>query len=210
MYKISLCVIIKLIFMLLALIVTPSIFKIFWAIARIYVIRLIVGINAISWKYSIDILQDILSRRLIILSLFLLIIVYLSQWKTIYLNLIHLFFFYLLTIVLTLTFRTPRLILFYFYFECSLLPIFFLIIMGWGYQPERLGARLAILFYTIFASLPLLITSIFLMFYAGTTNIVRISTLSVCINGRDFFAIFFFSVGIFNQIPNIWCSSLTA
>ena len=93
MYKISLCVIIKLIFMLLALIVTPSIFKIFWAIARIYVIRLIVGINAISWKYSIDILQDILSRRLIILSLFLLIIVYLSQWKTIYLNLIHLFFF---------------------------------------------------------------------------------------------------------------------
>ena len=48
MYKISLCVIIKLIFMLLALIVTPSIFKIFWAIARIYVIRLIVGINAIS------------------------------------------------------------------------------------------------------------------------------------------------------------------
>ena len=45
---------------------------------------------------------------------------------------------------------------FYVYFELSLIPIF-LIIIGWGYQMERVKASKAIVLYTVTASLPLLL-----------------------------------------------------
>ena len=61
---------------------------------------------------------------------------------------------------LALRFRVSRIFLFYLFFEWSLLPIF-LIILGWGYQPERLRASLLLFFYTLFASLPLLLVLIF-------------------------------------------------
>lgn len=41
-------------------------------------------------------------------------------------------------------------------FELRLIPIF-LIIMGWGYQTERMGASLAIFLYTALGSIPLLL-----------------------------------------------------
>ena len=51
-------------------------------------------------------------------------------------------------------------ILFYMLFEISVIPIF-LIITGWGYQPERLSAAYALIFYTIIFSFPLIMTIIF-------------------------------------------------
>lgn len=62
----------------------------------------------------------------------------------------------LIIIFLVLRFRVKRLIRFYYFFEAVLLPVF-LLVMGWGYQPERLSASLYILFYTLTASLPLLV-----------------------------------------------------
>jgi NADH-ubiquinone oxidoreductase chain 4 len=62
---------------------------------------------------------------------------------------------------LFLTFRTINLFLFYLFFESRLIPIIFLI-LGRGYQPERLQAGLYLLFYTLFASLPLLIGLFFI------------------------------------------------
>lgn len=44
---------------------------------------------------------------------------------------------------------------FFIIFEGSLVPIFFILLL-WGYQPERLQARLFIILYTILGSLPLL------------------------------------------------------
>ena len=66
----------------------------------------------------------------------------------------------LLIISLIFSFTTSQIFLFYFFFERSLIPIF-IIIIGWGYQPERLRARLLLFFYTLFASLPLLVVLIF-------------------------------------------------
>ena len=60
-----------------------------------------------------------------------------------------------LIVILMFAFSLNSLIAFYLIFELSLLPIRILI-MGWGYQPERLPAALAIILYTIIASLPLL------------------------------------------------------
>ena len=52
---------------------------------------------------------------------------------------------------------------FYIFFEISLIPILYLI-LGWGYQPERIIAGLYLLFYTLLASLPLLIGILIFIF----------------------------------------------
>nr|WNG77933.1 NADH dehydrogenase subunit 4 [Elephantomyia inulta] len=69
----------------------------------------------------------------------------------------------LLLIFLYLAFSSMNLFMFYLFFESSLIPTLILI-MGWGYQPERLQAGIYLLFYTLLASLPLLI-SIFYFYY---------------------------------------------
>nr|UDU84756.1 NADH dehydrogenase subunit 4 [Archips podanus] len=61
-----------------------------------------------------------------------------------------------LLIMLYMTFSVMNLFMFYMFFEGSLIPTL-LLIMGWGYQPERIQAGLYLLFYTLFASLPLLL-----------------------------------------------------
>jgi NADH-ubiquinone oxidoreductase chain 4 len=72
-----------------------------------------------------------------------------------------------------LTFRRVNLFIFYLFFERSLIPILFLI-LGWGYQPERLQAGLYLLFYTLFASLPLLIGLFFIFYNNYSFNILLI------------------------------------
>ena len=62
-----------------------------------------------------------------------------------------------------LVFRTPFLLEFYLNFEITLLPIL-IIILGWGYQPERLYAGIRLLIYTVVGSLPLLIYIIIIIF----------------------------------------------
>jgi len=104
---------------------------------------------------------DFLSRSLIILTFWLRILLIISQY---FLQYKSLFMFTLgrITIILVLTFRTSNILLFYFFFERALIPIFF-IILGWGYQPERIKASIFIFFYTLFASLPLLLILLSIM-----------------------------------------------
>nr|YP_009407634.1 NADH dehydrogenase subunit 4 [Maja squinado]ASF62451.1 NADH dehydrogenase subunit 4 [Maja squinado] len=61
----------------------------------------------------------------------------------------------MLLIFLFLTFSVTEYMYFYVSFEMSLIPTLILI-MGWGYQPERIQAGVYMLFYTLFFSLPLL------------------------------------------------------
>ena len=65
----------------------------------------------------------------------------------------------LLTIFLVIAFSASNLITFYIFFEASLLPTLLLVIL-WGYQPERLQARTYLILYTVGARLPLLISLI--------------------------------------------------
>nr|QKY63866.1 NADH dehydrogenase subunit 4 [Triatoma picturata] len=80
-----------------------------------------------------------------------------------------------LLIFLVLSFSTFNLFLFYLFFESSLIPTLFLI-FGWGYQPERLSAGFYLLFYTLFASLPLLLGIFYIM---GSFNSVFYFLISV-------------------------------
>nr|YP_009512145.1 NADH dehydrogenase subunit 4 [Phymatostetha huangshanensis (nomen nudum)]AXI98514.1 NADH dehydrogenase subunit 4 [Phymatostetha huangshanensis (nomen nudum)] len=71
----------------------------------------------------------------------------------------------ILMFFLFLSFSVNNFFMFYFFFESSLLPTLILI-FGWGYQPERLNSGYYLLFYTLFASLPLLLS----IFYYYTFN----------------------------------------
>jgi len=62
----------------------------------------------------------------------------------------------ILTRITALFFLTETWVILYIWFEMSLIPIFF-IILGWGYQRERLIASKALIFYTISSSMPLLL-----------------------------------------------------
>nr|ALO76626.1 NADH deshydrogenase subunit 4 [Lema sp. LEM01] len=67
-----------------------------------------------------------------------------------------LFLMLILMLSLYLTFVSLNLLIFYIFFELSLIPTLMLII-GWGYQPERIEAGLYLLFYTLLMSLPMMI-----------------------------------------------------
>ena len=63
---------------------------------------------------------------------------------------------YLLALVSLKFFISHSLLFLFFTFEMSLIPIF-TIIMGWGYQTERLTAGKALFLYTAIGSIPLLV-----------------------------------------------------
>nr|AMN09011.1 NADH dehydrogenase subunit 4 [Cylindrotoma sp. ZK-2016] len=102
---------------------------------------------------------DIISYGLILLSLWICSLMLMASEKIVFTNNFLNFFclnILLLLLFLFLTFSSMNLFLFYLFFESSLIPTLFLI-MGWGYQPERLQAGIYLLFYTLLASLPLLV-----------------------------------------------------
>jgi NADH-ubiquinone oxidoreductase chain 4 len=78
-----------------------------------------------------------------------------------------LFIVIFLIIMLYLAFRSIDLLSFYIFFESRLVPTLFLI-LGWGYQPERVQAGIYLLFYTLLASLPLLIGILFIYYSFGS------------------------------------------
>nr|AVE15615.1 NADH dehydrogenase subunit 4 [Caliris sp. JZ-2017] len=107
---------------------------------------------------------DYLSYGLSLLSFWICILMILASYSVIRLkifNNLFLLMILLLLIMLICSFSSLNLISFYFFFEGSLIPTLFLI-FGWGYQPERLQAGMYLLFYTLFASLPLLMGILYL------------------------------------------------
>lgn len=108
---------------------------------------------------------DSLSYSLIFLSFWVTILMLAARYKTLHSGDSPSYFTFLvlgLMVILALTFSRSRYLLFYFIFEASLIPTL-LIIIGWGYQPERLQAGIYFLFYTLTVSLPLLLTIIWLL-----------------------------------------------
>nr|QRV62610.1 NADH dehydrogenase subunit 4 [Nectoboreus dolerosus] len=102
---------------------------------------------------------DVLSFGLILLSFWICSLMIMASGGIYFMkNFYSLFLFFLLMLMILLycTFSSMNLFLFYLFFESSLIPTLFLI-MGWGYQPERLQAGVYLLFYTLFASLPMMI-----------------------------------------------------
>nr|YP_010448461.1 NADH dehydrogenase subunit 4 [Codonobdella sp. B45A]QWT29623.1 NADH dehydrogenase subunit 4 [Codonobdella sp. IK-2021]UTS56332.1 NADH dehydrogenase subunit 4 [Codonobdella sp. B45A] len=77
-----------------------------------------------------------------------------------------------LNMVLLLCFNMNSILLFYFMFECSLIPTMMLIMM-WGYQPERLKASFYLMLYTITSSLPMLLLFIIMMKTCASSMMIK-------------------------------------
>nr|YP_009186453.1 NADH dehydrogenase subunit 4 [Paraplea frontalis]AHL44237.1 NADH dehydrogenase subunit 4 [Paraplea frontalis] len=116
----------------------------------------------VFFSYSFGV--DIISLSFILLTIWITLLMIISSYKIKLLNNYKVEFIMVclfLCLSLVLAFSTSNLFMFYLFFETSLIPTLFLI-FGWGYQPERLGAGFYLLFYTMFASLPLLLCIFYL------------------------------------------------
>nr|YP_010937208.1 NADH dehydrogenase subunit 4 [Iassus lateralis]WIW75751.1 NADH dehydrogenase subunit 4 [Iassus lateralis]WKW94151.1 NADH dehydrogenase subunit 4 [Iassus lateralis]WLN32156.1 NADH dehydrogenase subunit 4 [Iassus lateralis] len=136
----------------------------FFNFLNLYIIQFIIilgffiflKINFLNFYCSISYFLgfDFYSFWMMFLLIFIMMFVYLSF------DLFNETFFYIvgffLFMSLFLVFYSLNILLMYFFFEFSLIPMI-LIVFGWGYQPERLISGFYLFFYTLFSSLPLLI-----------------------------------------------------
>nr|YP_010952601.1 NADH dehydrogenase subunit 4 [Dolbina tancrei]WMQ52947.1 NADH dehydrogenase subunit 4 [Dolbina tancrei] len=134
----------------------------FWLVQMLLLLLMFLFMN-LSMSFLINNLSymffcDFISFGLILLSIWICLLMIMSSENLFKMGYYVNFFLInvmLLLILLFLTFSVMNLFLFYLFFEGSLIPTLLLII-GWGYQPERIQAGMYLMFYTLFASLPLL------------------------------------------------------
>nr|YP_010735479.1 NADH dehydrogenase subunit 4 [Deroceras laeve]WEI33070.1 NADH dehydrogenase subunit 4 [Deroceras laeve] len=143
------------------------------------VLSLIMMNQSFSYGEVMMFMTDNISSLMVVLSLLLCFLALLcsSNFK----NSLFIMLIQILLIVLILAFNINSIILFYVFFEISLIPTLLLII-GWGYQPERLQAGTYMMIYTVAASLPLLV---FLIYYGGlfsTYNmfLIKCNMVNIC------------------------------
>jgi len=99
---------------------------------------------------------------------------------------------FILMLILVLSFYRADVILFYVFFELSLIPIL-LIILAWGYQPERLQAGLYMMLYTLFGSIPLLFSLVYFTSFVGSSRFLSLGVSSVYVGFfSGWFCLFFF------------------
>nr|YP_010988057.1 NADH dehydrogenase subunit 4 [Harpegnathos venator]WON66590.1 NADH dehydrogenase subunit 4 [Harpegnathos venator] len=98
---------------------------------------------------------DYYSYMLIIMSVWIIGLMFMSlvDEKS---KVMKMFMFMVMMLIIMVFFSVKNMILFYFFFELSLVPTFLLVIY-WGVNPERLSASYYLLMYTMVISLPLLI-----------------------------------------------------
>jgi len=82
----------------------------------------------------------------------------------------------ILIYILVSCFSAANLFSFYILFEASLIPTIIIIII-WGYQPERVQARIYIIIYTIAASIPILIIFFLIYYWSLSTNIFTLTLI---------------------------------
>nr|YP_010644145.1 NADH dehydrogenase subunit 4 [Potamopyrgus estuarinus]WBV76831.1 NADH dehydrogenase subunit 4 [Potamopyrgus estuarinus] len=145
--------------------------------------------------------QDSMSTILISLTFWISLMMMIASQNSVKFpkNSSNLFSFFLisLNLILITTFLMTSILHFYFMFEASLIPIL-LIILGWGYQPERLQAGMYMMIYTVAASLPLLLTIMWAAQKQHSFNMLMSSMLRTeAVNFGLFWAYNFLSLLIF-------------
>ena len=112
---------------------------------------------------------DLISYGLILLSLWICVLTVLTRVYFPF-GLFFRVFFFLLLLFLLLYCIVPleELVYFFFCFFCES-RLFLFLILGWGYQPERVQAGIHLLFYTLVAPIPLLVGILFVYSSLGSS-----------------------------------------
>nr|YP_010614736.1 NADH dehydrogenase subunit 4 [Dexia fulvifera]WAS35311.1 NADH dehydrogenase subunit 4 [Dexia fulvifera] len=167
----------KIILMILFMFPLCLLFNVYWMVQNyllllsfIFVLMNKYGNYFMSISYLFG--CDLISYGLILLTIWIISLMLMAS-EMIYKmnNYMNLFLFNILLLLLSLvlTFSSMNLFMFYLFFESSLIPTLFLI-LGWGYQPERLQAGIYLLFYTLLVSLPMLIGIFYLYKFTKVMN----------------------------------------
>nr|YP_010254299.1 NADH dehydrogenase subunit 4 [Micromus paganus]QTZ19032.1 NADH dehydrogenase subunit 4 [Micromus paganus] len=154
----------KIIFMLLFMIPISFMMNSYWLVQILMFLLSFIFMMMFINSFLIQVIgyflgMDLLSFGLILLSIWICALMMMASEMINSFNYKSNFFvvnILLLLMMLILTFSSLNLFYFYLFFESSLIPTLFLII-GWGYQPERLQAGVYLLFYTLIGSLPMLV-----------------------------------------------------
>nr|QVM79135.1 NADH dehydrogenase subunit 4 [Leptura annularis] len=165
-------------FLLSLIFLIPLCFSLnFWLVQYIFFMLTFMFMMKFSFSFFILNLSyslgcDLLSFSLILLSFWICSLMIMASEKLFklnnYFNLFNLVMIFLM-MSLFLTFSSLDLFIFYLFFEVSLIPTLLLII-GWGYQPERIEAGIYLLFYTLLVSLPMMISIFFYYEYYFSLN----------------------------------------
>nr|YP_009000277.1 NADH dehydrogenase subunit 4 [Semisulcospira libertina]AHC70260.1 NADH dehydrogenase subunit 4 [Semisulcospira libertina] len=141
-----------------------------------------------SWTFQLSnsfFLLDSMSCTLISLTFWISLMMMMASQSSVKIskNKPNIFFLVLLSLnlILILTFLLSNMLSFYFMFEASLIPTL-LLILGWGYQPERLQAGMYMMIYTVAASLPLLLTILWASSQLKSTNMLFSSMLRMTLD----------------------------
>nr|QNE85932.1 NADH dehydrogenase subunit 4 [Euphylidorea dispar] len=201
----------KFLFMMIFMIPLCFMKKNYWMVQNLLflIIYLFIMVNYFTYYYymiSYFMGMDLISYGLILLSFWICVMMLMASELNYYMNNYYNFFIMiilLLLILLYLTFSSMNLLLFYLFFESSLIPTLFLI-MGWGYQPERLQAGIYLLFYTLLASLPLLLGIFYLYKMCYTMEFYLLSNYSLYSILLYFSLIFAFLVKMPMFLVHLW------
>nr|WCH62810.1 NADH dehydrogenase subunit 4 [Dromaeolus sp. ZM-2022] len=132
---------------------------------------------------------DFISFWMVLLSIwvsFLMVKASYSIFKDNYFLNFFLFMILILLMALFLTFVSMNMFVFYLFFEVSIIPTLILI-LGWGYQPERLQAGSYLFFYTLLASLPMMISLFYFLYKFNSMDFFFMNSLNsiylyLCVN----------------------------
>nr|AML25735.1 NADH dehydrogenase subunit 4 [Staphylinidae sp. BMNH 1274246] len=182
----------KFLFMMIFMIPLSFFKNKFWLNQFIYFLFFMIFMINMKFDFLVDSISyfmmcDLLSYLMILLSIWICSLMLMASAKiSNNKNYENLFLFMMLMLLMSLfmTFAVSNLFLFYLFFEMSLIPTLILII-GWGYQPERIQAGTYLLFYTMFASLPMMI---FMFNYYDFNN--SLSFFSLTLNYNFYMMIF--------------------
>nr|YP_010234367.1 NADH dehydrogenase subunit 4 [Trictenotoma davidi]QTA72353.1 NADH dehydrogenase subunit 4 [Trictenotoma davidi] len=174
-------------FLLMLIMLIPlSLLNHYWLIQFIWMLMIFLFMFNFSFNYmflniSYMLGMDLMSYLLILLSFWICALMIMASEKIYKMdNWSSMFLLVILFLMLSLymTFSSLNLFMFYLFFEISLIPTL-LLIVGWGYQPERLQAGVYLLFYTLLASLPMMISIFFCLM---KNNSLDFYFLGICMN----------------------------
>nr|WRO44788.1 NADH dehydrogenase subunit 4 [Lycocerus hubeiensis] len=123
---------------------------------------------------------DYISYFFILLTVWILGLMILASEKIITMNFYsNLFILMLLMLMISLflVFSSMNLLVFYIFFEISVIPTLILI-LGWGYQPERIQAGVYMFFYMLLTSLPMMISIFYLYFKFNSLDFFKMTFLN--------------------------------
>nr|WHU27720.1 NADH dehydrogenase subunit 4 [Ancylis sativa] len=201
----------KFLFMMIFMIPLCLMKNMFWLVQLLLFMLMFLFMNLTMSLYNYSNLSymfgcDMISFGLILLSIWICGLMLMAS-ENLFKIKFHINFFLFniifLLIMLYMTFSVLNLFMFYLFFEGSLIPTFMLI-MGWGYQPERIQAGLYLLFYTLFASLPLLLGIFFIFNHESYVVIYFLKFLNLNIYLLYFCMIMAFLVKMPMYFVHLW------